>query len=523
MPPNSNRWKWFFAFSAVFAGLAGFVFWGTWSLDVAPVMPDSPITYPADYLFRNLCALFKFGKFVPGDIINFLGSPYFWQELKYVIALYCAALGMAYYARGRGFSYLSAYGSGLLLAFSGYWLTLFSAGHFGWFQWMTYGVFAFGLIDRALCLGRIRHWLMLGAVVAWASFNQQDLWLLFTALTAAYFVWACAREHRLPWKGALISLAVFIVIGVPNFRETFGSTIKGREAQIGTDTPDGRWEFVTNWSMPLEDTEEFFNARVQGDTSCPFVLSINHAAGVRPYTGALGRNIHAQQGNYRQHSLYVGWVTCILAILGLVLGLTARKYEVLFFLVAGMICYAFSLGRYFESAYRLIFALPAGDMIRCPVKWHHLTELCIVVLAAHGIEGILRLNVRRQLALRFGLALFVLWGAIDLARNAKLYCAPVSIAYARARNLETSLTVMNVGGTLPRNILCLARYYGPNYRAYPSLYVVEAMRPFSSEKPELPALPLTGALSIFTSIAVVAFSLTASIAEYRRTRPKNLI
>lgn len=160
MPPNSNRWKWFFAFSAVFAGLAGFVFWGTWSLDVAPVMPDSPITYPADYLFRNLCALFKFGKFVPGDIINFLGSPYFWQELKYVIALYCAALGMAYYARGRGFSYLSAYGSGLLLAFSGYWLTLFSAGHFGWFQWMTYGVFAFGLIDRALCLGRIRHWLM---------------------------------------------------------------------------------------------------------------------------------------------------------------------------------------------------------------------------------------------------------------------------------------------------------------------------------------------------------------------------
>ena len=31
---------WFLGFTAVFAALAGFVFWGTWSLDVAPVMPD---------------------------------------------------------------------------------------------------------------------------------------------------------------------------------------------------------------------------------------------------------------------------------------------------------------------------------------------------------------------------------------------------------------------------------------------------------------------------------------------------
>ena len=34
------KYAWFLAFTAVFAALAGFVFWGTWSLDTVPVMPD---------------------------------------------------------------------------------------------------------------------------------------------------------------------------------------------------------------------------------------------------------------------------------------------------------------------------------------------------------------------------------------------------------------------------------------------------------------------------------------------------
>lgn len=44
---------------------------------------------------------------------------------------------------------------------------------------------------------------------------------------------------------------------------------------------------------------------------------------MRPYTGALGRPLGATAGNYRQHSLYVGWVTCLLALLGVVLWLGA--------------------------------------------------------------------------------------------------------------------------------------------------------------------------------------------------------
>lgn len=129
---------WFLGFTAVFAALAAFVFWGTWSTDVAPVMPDSPIIYSPDY-FVNWCrGWMQDGKFVPNDVCRI--APYFFQELNYAIPMYVSGLALAYFLRGRGLSYLASYGAGLFLGFSGYWCTLFSAGHGGWFFWMTYGI-----------------------------------------------------------------------------------------------------------------------------------------------------------------------------------------------------------------------------------------------------------------------------------------------------------------------------------------------------------------------------------------------
>ena len=454
------KWAWFSAFTAVFAVLAVFVFWGAWALDKVPVMPDCPTSFAVDYVEDWIRGWNQSGKFVPSDIIAFLGSPYFWVELRYVLAIYCAALGMAYFLRGRGLSRLASYGAGLLLAFSGYWLTLFSAGHLGWFIWMTYGVFAFGLVDRALAKGKVRHWLSLGACLAWGSFHQPDLWLLFTVFTAAYFVFryvTLARHAQdatgvarwLPrrWlKGAAVALASFVVIGLPSFRSAIFSDLAGRDRQIeegqtvGGDVKDDaekRWLFVTNWSMPPEDTVECFKARAHGDTSCPMTLAIGQyrGNGIKPYTGRLGRPKDAPSGNYRQHSLYVGWATCILALLGVLTALGVRRRQstavegsrgtILFFLISGIVFYVFSLGRFCEPVYRLVYALPMGDYLRAPVKWHHLTEFCIVVLAGFGIDGLLKAAcATKKKAPVILAALFILFGVFDLAVEAHRFCAP---------------------------------------------------------------------------------------------------
>ena len=334
----SPKWGWFAAFTALFAVCAAVVFWGTWSTGMAPVMPDCPTSY-STYWFRDfLRGWLENGKFAPAEAINWIGSPYIWTEFQYAFAAYMSALGMVYFLRGRSLPRVAAYGAGLLLAFSGYWFTLFSAGHLGWFQWMTYGVFVFGLIDRALEKGKPRHWLLLGACLAWGSMRQADLWLLFSVFSAAYFVFrlivvllgttrAARRETIVKWtKGSALALVALLAIGGASFRSAFVNDLAGRDKQIeegqtlgangAKDDAEKRWIFTTNWSMPPEATKEFWHAGVEGDTSCPYTLAIGQKRrnGIRQYTGRLGRPLGATQGNYRQHSLYVGWVTCFFAL-----------------------------------------------------------------------------------------------------------------------------------------------------------------------------------------------------------------
>ena len=538
---------WFLGFTAVFAALAGFVFWGTWSTDFAPVMPDCPIVHGPFDPVGTLRGMFASGKAVPADICKFLGSSYFWQELQYALALYCAALGMAYYCRGRGLSRLASYGAGLLLAFSGYWCTLFSAGHLGWFQWMTYGVFAFGLADRAVRKGKIRHWLLLGACVAWASCYQTDLWLLFALLTGAYFIWCCVRERKFPWKGMALSAAVFFLVGAPYIRSAFVNDLAGRDKQIeegqtvspkdaaSTDAREKRWIFVTNWSLPPVESAEFFVPRLTGDTSCPMTLSLGarYGTGVKPYTGALGRPKDAPAGNYRQHSLYVGFVTCILAVLGGLIGLRSlmglrgsRSHcattdsDCAFFAVAAILCWLCSMGRYCEPVYRVIFSLPFGDYLRAPVKWHHLTEFCLVVLAGYGIESL----KNKVQSLKFGwvgrfapwiVGALVLIGAIDLARIDHLYCAPVDLREAKRQNCNMQMTFLRkqdfnnpqvAAMVQAKKVVALAQ---PN----PEMYLVGVLQP-RGPKTDTPWPPMgvatwLGILSVLSSLAVIGVSATS--------------
>lgn len=514
---------WFLAFTAVFAALAGFVFWGTWSTDFAPVMPDCPISH-APHWFSDWCnGWLSSGKFVPGDVRTFIASPYFWQELNYVIALYFSALGAVYFLRGRGLSRLASYGAGLLLAFSGYWCTLFSAGHLGWFHWMTYGVFAFGLADRAIRKNKPKSWIFLGATLAWGSFYQSDLWLLFSVFTFAYFVHASVRERKIPdFRGMALAAAAFFLIGAPSFYNAVFKDLAGRDKQIAegqtvarsvVDEDEKRWIFMTNWSLPPAETAEFFLPRLNGDTSCPLTLSIGaqRGTGVKPYTGALGRPKDAPSGNYRQHSLYVGFITCLFAIAGVALG----RRKALFFAVAAVVFWLFSLGRYFECVYRCVYALPFGDYLRAPVKWHHLTEFSIVVLAAYGIDSLQKIfssSARFSRFAPFVLGAIVLLGAFDLARVDRLFCSPVDMTEARRQNCSFQMTFLKRSDFNNPQIAAMvkAKRIVPLANPNPEMYLVGVLQPWGrpAEQSARFALPAAlGLISIFASLAAIAYCL----------------
>ena len=553
------KWGWFAAFTAVFAVCAAYVFWGTWSPSMAPVMPDCATSYPTHWFREFLRGWLENGKFAPAEAINWIGSPYLWTEFQYAFAAYMAGLGLVYFLRGRGLPRVAAYGAGLLLAFSGYWFTLFSAGHLGWFQWMTYGVFVFGLIDRALEKGKLRHWLFLGACLAWGSVRQSDLWLLFSAFSAVYFVFRLVvvlvdttadnrRTTVARWtKGAAIALAALLAIGGASFRSAFVNDLAGRDKQIEEgqtvganvkDDAEKRWIFTTNWSMPPEATKEFFHASVEGDTSCPMTLAIGtkNRNGIRPYTGRLGRPFGAKSGNYRQHSLYVGWVTCFLALLAVIMVFvkwhapliaclrprtTSRESQttnhepratILFFAISAIVFWLFSMGRFCEPVYRLVYALPFGDYLRAPVKWHHLTEFCLCVLAGYGFSSLYSLSrayakrfASQAVALRIAVAVVAvcaLIGVVDLVGNDRLFCAPhradADMQFVDGRIVQD-----------PRGIAQLSQMHARVIGTIQGAALIEVPKARDEKVPELPSpQPLTLALGILSLVG------TLSVAAY---------
>ncbi len=497
----------FLAFTALYAACMAFIFWGTWALDKAPVEPDNAIFYPINdgaKWFADVCAG---GRFVPSDLMHVIGGMYFWQELQYALAAYLAALGVVFYLRGRRVPIIGAYGGGAAFGLMGYCFTLFSAGHLGWFIWLMYGPFAFGLVDRCVRKGKWLNWALLGVVLAWGSAQQPDLWLLFTALTFAYGVWCIVRERRsLRWgrlfAGVGVAAAVMVATGAPQFRHALVQDLAGRDKQIadssggsdGTSEKDegtseeDRWEFCTSWSLPPEDTLEFIVAEVHGGSNDLRVSPKD------PYRGRLGEqrvvpekgfkksqnnpfviiragaptpqakaNAKEKQtlkpgdlwcGRYRQHSLYLGILTVLFAIAGVVGWWKRRRADaqervtpdsgprppapanysdVPFWVVAALVVYLCALGR-FTPFYRLVFALPFGDYLRAPVKFVHLLEFCTAVLAGYGFAWIHERFGSKRAWVGGVLCVLAVVNVIDLARVDGKYLKVENVAFFKAPN-----------------------------------------------------------------------------------------
>lgn len=490
----------FLLFSGVYALALAAVFWGAWPLDKVPVAPDCHTTFAVDDAARWLREVWAGKDVVPSDLMHVVGGRYVWMELQFALAAWLAALGVAFYLRGRRLSRVASYGGGAAFGLMGYCFTLFSAGHLGWFVWLMYGPFAFGLVDRCVRKGKWRNWALLGAVLAWASARQPDLWLLFTLLTAAYGVWCLVRERKtLRWgrlaAGVGLVAAVALLVGSPQFGRAIFHEIAGREKQIAATTATGaaaqtaedpavrakareeRWLFCTSWSLPPEDTLEFAIPEIHGGSNDPRVYQ---KPGNRPYTGRLGQHGVVPPGGggrhpvtgeplragdeywlpYRQHALYFGILTLVLAVVGGVgwtylrrrpavasadpAACAAAFADVPFWLGAAGVVYLCALGG-FTPFYRLVFLLPFGDLIRCPVKFVHLLELCAAVLAGYGIEF---------LRVRFGagrawvapaLACVAALNVFDLARVDAKYLAVEDVAFQRAENAAAE-TVRALGG-----------------------------------------------------------------------------
>ena len=189
----------------------------------------------------------------------------------------------------------------------------------------------------------------------------------------------------------------------------------------------------------------------------------------------------------------------------------------LFFAVAAFVFWVFSLGRNCEPVYRLVYMLPFGDYLRAPVKWHHLTEFCLCVLAGFGIAALGRWleagakgSTRLTLAFRCAIAALVLWGVIDLAGEARRFCAPVDYSKAIQKGCSSQLTVLTrqqfqdpqVAEMVRRGLVVSVA----NWLGSPDAYLVQVLQPLEPPKSAEPkSLPLTLGVVSVLAVVVVTF------------------
>lgn len=472
-----------------------FVFKDVLPTDWVTISPDMSKFWPNYWQSRSF-QYFLAGteNFIPTNLLNLLGHPLWRRELFYMVCSVLAGLGVTFYLHTQRISKPAAYGAGLFFAFSGYSFTLFNAGHAGYFELIATGLFSFGLLARCFQRSRWVDFALLGATMIWSEIHQPDVWAIFIFLLVAYAIWLSVQTWRESrsfvfmkkvYPRFLLTLFVLLVIGGSQIYLALTDTLSGRKEQMGItsettaeQTPEAKkkqehdkWIFATNWSLPPEDIAEFAVPGIFGD--CSFQRPT-------PYWGRLGRPEPFHPGqmmpNYRQHTVYLGCIVLMLALIGGIGYFSVRKMkpeeeidsapnyrDAPFWIGTAIVCTFFAMGR-FTPVYKLFYSIPYMSFIRCPVKFHHLTELAVMILAGFGIDMLLRpylSKIRKQgwiiAAACSGLALIGVF--IVIISQSKMVANIKSIGFGPLADSLASYALSNMGRTLILLLLATAALF----------------------------------------------------------------
>ncbi|MDD5679363.1 MAG: hypothetical protein PHW60_15450 [Kiritimatiellae bacterium] len=198
-----------------------------------------------------------------------------------------------------------------------------------------------------------------------------------------------------------------------------------------TESPREKWDYVTQWSWPPEESIDFIAPGYMGWRS-------GEPAG--PYWGRMGRSAgweQTQQGfmNFKLENMYLGIIPILLAMFAVFSVLargkygssevvecgsksvkgekdkdiqsytdtplrhyatTSRRAEIIFWGAVVVIALLLSFGKFFPL-YALFYKLPMVSSIRNPNKFLQIFQLALGILAAYGLDGMLRMGGRRRM------------------------------------------------------------------------------------------------------------------------------
>jgi hypothetical protein len=314
------------------------------------------------------------------------------QNLIHALDLIIASLALGWFLRERGTHRAAAAVAALTAFWLGSTFFLTYAGHIGKFGVVMFAALALWCIE---CAARRRSlaWAILGGGALGGMFLEQaDVGLFFALVLGPYAVFAVGRESGFALREHLrVVLPVAVLALVIGFRAIWmARAFFSMDASVEAPPEDRQqvWSYCTQWSWPPEETLEWI---------APGYFGWRSGEPDGPYWGRLGRSDgweQTRQGypNFKLENLYLGAFPMALALLAIYLSFVARKLakpDVMFWSVAALLTFVLGLGK-FTPLYRLFFELPGMSSIRAPVKFMQVTQFALAILAAMGLDGLLR-------------------------------------------------------------------------------------------------------------------------------------
>lgn len=230
--------------------------------------------------------------------------------------------------------------------------------------------------------------------IIWGSFtglmfaHQPDIALFFAIFAGAHLVFRL--WHREGFKLARW-LPVIIPAAIVAFLFAAGPLLSGYKlnvkdtAQVQTENPSDKWDYITQWSWPPEESIAFI---------APGYTGWRSGEPEGPYYGRMGRSpgweqTHQGFMNFQLDSLYIGFIPIAFALFALFASRrSTHRPEIIFWGLAAVIALLLAFGKYFPL-YSLFYQLPIVNNVRAPVKFIQVFQVALAILTAYGIQRLL--------------------------------------------------------------------------------------------------------------------------------------
>ncbi len=317
------------------------------------------------------------------------------SDVWYSVYLIFSSLVFVAYLRVWKFRWESCW-VGALAAFWMGSITLSSAGHMNKLGVMMFFTIALFLVEKALRartnLTRVVFASGTGVSIGFMLLEQQDVALFAGLVFGPYVLFRMIPtfgKKPLKWVALIVPVALIgLCMSAPTALDAYRKNV----TDVGLrEDPQVQWDFITQWSMVPSELP---------DLIAPGYTGWNTGNPTGPYWGKVGQSAEwesTQRGfrNFRLDSLYFGIIPVTLALFGVCAAFRLRREEkdmsAAIFCWAGLalIALLLSFGK-FCPLYRLFYQLPLVGNIRAPIKLIHNTQVITAILAAYGLDQLLK-------------------------------------------------------------------------------------------------------------------------------------